>query len=165
MGYGSPIPTVWGWAKFLGFLLVVAFLVGVSARLACAQERPVPLAHEGRPGLWFSLEEGRAAVSALRESQAARYQVRLLEGQLELAEAELVDVRAALQASTEAEALAEVTLAGARVQLGEADQRARTALAERNRVSGERDVWAGVAVGSGVLAILLGVALGLVLGG
>lgn len=148
-------------AAILALTGIMAWNVSASAQ----DIRPVPTRYQGRDGLWFQLEEGRAAVSALAEVQGLRPRVRLLEDQLELAEGELADVRAALELADQARLSAEESLAGARLQLTSSDEAAAEARTRAATAAGERDVWAGLAIGAGAVAVVLGVILGAVLGG
>lgn len=84
-------------------LLIAGLLVGglnLVPELSRAQDVAVPLVHEGRPGVWFTLDEARR-LNALDVSSALHArEVRLLETQLSIAvEREIPALRRALDLS------------------------------------------------------------------
>lgn len=151
--------------RFCAAILVLAGILAWPLSSSAQDTRPVPTRYQGQDGLWFQLEEGRAAVSALAEAQRLRIRVHLLEEQLELAQEELELGREAAELADQARASVEESLAGARVELVAADGRTHEARTQAARAAGERDVWAGLTIGAGAVAVILGVILGAVLGG
>lgn len=123
-----------------------------------AQDVPIPAQLGGRDGLWFSLEEGRAAVGALREATDLRERLHLAEERLELA-LDSVDSFRDVANLADADATAALEL------VSEARADLATMAAHQARTSWERDLLGGLAAGFGVVAIILGVILGAILGG